>query len=306
MGVRLFTYNDPGAPGHPNATRGTMATLLRKCLVTGYSLGAEVTDSAGWEELFGELNNYAVFRALVGSRQLYQVNDNMSDPDVAYLYAGESLAAVDADMVGLWGGDYFGKQYSAAVSGQWYVIADERTCYVLLQSYYGFVLMGFGEFSSIVADDPHNSFLGGHQGASGLPSSDSVIDLHYAYDLGNSNAGIQVHQSATGEVGAAASLLRIGGMSTIGGSIAADLDSIDASLGFYVVPCFIHCDSDNEGGNKIVRGKLRGMYQPLAYRPLANAETYVDAATGKTMICFHIGADDTALGSVVFDLTGPW
>ena len=308
MTVKVFNYTDPGAPLHPNATLGSMAALLRACLVTGYSFQEDVTDSAGWDELFTEVNNYAAFQSLVGARQVFQVNDNMGDVDVAYMRAGESLSAVDASPVGEWGQDYFGKQHSAPY-GKWHVIADERTAYVILESFYGHIVHGFGEFDSLVPNDPYNSFLSGHGTTSGLPatSDPDIVGLHYGTGLGSPER-IHIHRSAIGTFSPTAAIVPMGDSHYPGGNTdQGDVSLANTGLGFYSLPIPLTCDAATENTLNIVRGKLRGVYNPLAYRPKDHLEEYVDEVTGKTMLCIHFAHGATTYrGCFMFDITGGW
>ena len=308
MAIHVFSYNDPGAPPHPNATQGTLATLLRECLVTGYSLGDDVTSPAGWEEMFAPLNGYCAFRSLLGSRQIYQFNEAQPDPDVGYIKGCESLASVDSTPVGQWGEDYFGKRYDATNSAKWYVIADEKTCYVILESYYGNIIHGFGEFDSAIPDDPYNSFLSGHQSSDRLPSSDTSLGLHNASTPGNSRA-LEVHRTSIGTFAGNAALLQIGGSLSPGSSHTfSGLANTNTGLNFYTVPCFFSCDDGQENGQKLIRGKLRGIYNPLAARPINDTEIITDVATGKDLMCIYFAADNNSSyhGCFFFDITGPW
>ena len=307
MAVKVYKHTDPGAPPHPSDTRGSMATLLRACLVTGYYLGEDITPPAGWEEVFESMNNFAVFRSLVGSMQIYQLDDNMPDDDVAYMRACESLASVDAATTGEWAQNYFGKQYPGYA--QWTVIADEKTCYVILQSMYGNIIHGFGEFDSAVVEDPHNSFLAGHTYSDNLPSDNlHYAGMHYANALGQSGY-IETHRTATGTFAGNGKIVEVADIVYPGGlSNVSPVAQANNDLGFYTSPVYISMDSAQEGGLKLIRGKLRGIYQPLAQYPKSHLEEYIDSETGKTMMCVTYGNDGSSSyqGSYMFDITGPW
>lgn len=308
MTIRFYSYTDPGAPAHPNATRGSMAALLRACLVDGYFLGEDVTAGAGWEEVYPEANNYAAFRSLVGARQIYQIDDNQTDADVAYIRAGESISAVDSAVQGQWGGDYFGKQYSSSYAN-WHVIADEKTCYVILQSYGGNIIHGFGEFNSCVPDDPYNSFTSGHSMSTGLPQATTYcVGMHYANRLGYSGR-IEAHRTCTGHFAGNGVLVGLNSVYYPGGqNYQSSPSSANVGLGFYTYPAFITMDENQENGLRLVRGNLRGVHIPIAYRPKNHLEDYVDTATGKTLKCIHFSnySSSSYYGCFMFDMTGPW
>jgi len=303
--INHYSSSLPGAPGHPGNTVGSLALLLRQCLVTGWVFGQDTYASAGWDEPFSESANFAAFQSLVGSRQLFQIDDNMANPDGAYARAGESLAAADGAMNGQWGGTYFGKWYNGVSATEWHVIADTKTCYVLLRSQYGLILHGFGEFDSLVPDDSHNSFLSGHS-SSALPNSAVQLGLHNSQDAGNLNYAINGHRAPDGSWAPKMSLASVGRSGVLGGNNYSDLSLSNAGLGFKYTPCFVYSDSDNAGGNTWIHGQLRGIYQPLANRPYNHLETFVEPVTGKTMMCVHIEVHSTYAGSVIFDMTGPW
>jgi len=307
MAVHVYHYTDPGAPVHPNATRGSMSALLRACLVDGYSLGEDVKYPAGWIELFSELNNFAAFQSLVGARQIFQVDDNQADADVAYINAGESLSGVDSAMIGKWGGTYFGKQYSGSYA-KWHVIADEKTAYVILESRYGHVVHGFGEFHSLVPDDPHNSFLAGHTTASVLPTSEGSTPLHYSHSTGT-DGNVHFHRSAIGTWAPDGCCTGTQDTYVFGSSIRnKDISESNVGLGFFTMPILLSCIIASEASHYYTRGKLRGVTYPIASRPLDHLEEYVDPTTGKNMICIHMQSRHTATygGCLLFDLSGAW
>ncbi len=309
MAVKVYHSTDPGAPPHPSSSRGSMSALLRACLVDGYGVGDDVKYPAGWEEVFAELNNFAVFRSLTGARQLFQIDDNCADADVAYIRAGESIATVDASMNGQWAEDYFGKQYNLSVSAEWTVIADEKTAYVILESNHGNVIHGFGEFDSLVPNDPYNSFCAGHHVTNALPYD----NLHKTALGRTENIGItgtlEMHRSSIGTFGGNGALTRFAEIIYPGGYSGIDSpSSANTGLGFYTIPMMFHCDSAQENGYALIRGKLRGMYQPIAEYPKAHLEEYVDSVTGKPMLCVHYGYDGSTgyQGCYMFDISGVW
>lgn len=296
--VRRYYSTDPGAPAHPSATRGSMAALIRACLVTGYGSGEDAKAPAGWEEPFVEADNYACFRALSGVRQFYQTNDNQTDADVTLMTSFDSMSDA-ATGTGSRGSAYFGKRPATITSTFWAVIADEKTCYVLLSSQYGMVPHCFGEFFSYLDSDPYKGILSGHTTST--------------YMVSNCSAGMM------------ASLLNYGAFifrSSTGALIAPDRVRLAAIPSGYEVTYCVNGTNYTlaplEGRNypvypghlahnQVVHGKFRGIYYPAAYRPRTDQESFT--FDGKTMQAFNMGGSSlttTYLGQIWIDITGSW
>lgn len=303
--VRVYKSTDPGAPPHPSATRGSMAALLRACLVEGWTSGDFVAEPAGWEEPYPEINNYACFRAMDGARQFYQIDDSLSSSKVAYIYGCESMPD-STTHIAAWGEHYFGKQYDATYSQKWTLIADERTVYLVLGTRYGNIIHGFGEFDSLVPEDPYNSFTAGHGRSDELeyygstPFSDSEpVDSA-------SHTHLEMHRSATGNYAANGSICTISGMDSPGGDISS-ASAAGTGLGWYYIPAFLTCETDGENDLDLVRGKLRGVMVPIARQPLADREVWTDPKTGRTYIAISYQTHASSYaGQYLFDITGDW
>lgn len=295
--VRVYKSTDPGAPPHPSATRGSMAALLRACLVEGWTSGDFVAEPAGWEEPYPEINNYACFRALEGtSRFFYQIDDNQSDADVTRMTMFESMPDA-ATGIGDCGSDYFGKQsYNAYRGFGWQVIADEKTCYVNLSSTNGSTSHGFGEFFSFKDADDRKAFMAGHN------SGD--------YMVWTSRFAMQ--SSSTSYVKAASSLISATPISTamnIGSSAGASDNTLNGTA-YVSAPTAGVSYLVNKGymrENYNTRGYLRGVYYPVAYKPKTHLEEFTH--DGKTFLAIDSGSSstDTACqGQIWFDITGSW
>ena len=296
--VRVYKSTDSGAPPHPSATRGSMAALLRACLVTGYGSGEDAKAPAGWEEPFTESGNYACFRALQGtSRFFYQINDNQDDADVTRMTMFESMTDA-ATGIGACGSDYLGKHYSSTYRAfGWQVIADEKTCYVNLSSRYGSVSHGFGEFFSFKDADNRKAFVAGHADSCSMPS--------------RSNFAMQ--SSSGFPVKVASSLISATHISTfmnIGSNDGADTTALNGTDYVYAptagVSYLVNKGYMRENYN--TRGYLRGVYYPLAYRPKTHLEEFTH--DGKTFLAIDSGSGNYGetknLGQIWFDITGSW
>lgn len=306
--VRVYKSTDVDAPAHPNATRGSMAALLRACLVTGY--GSQ--PAAGWEEPFAESNNKACFRALSGAKQFYQVDDSMASTDVSALKFFDSMTDAETG-IGERGGGYFGKRDAGTdgYSTQWFVIADEVTCYVFLMAQYGLVPHGFGEFFSYLPGDGLASFIAGHLDTSGLPdyyNQSSAMTNGATTTVGSLtalNPPICLASSLSGTDAALAVLLGISGSYSNGYSInSAQFFSAPLEGQSYpVYPGVFTCYSPNELG---VRGSFRGIRYPAALNPKTDGEIFV--CDGKTFIALNYGyaANAYCYGQLWVDITGSW
>jgi len=302
--VRVYKSTDSGAPAHPSSTRGSMAALLRACLVTGYGTGEDYKAPAGWEEPFAEIGNIACFRALEGARQFFQIDDTQSDADVAKIRAFESMSDV-ATGAGLWGEAYFGKWFDVTYSQAWWVIADKRTVYVWLSSRYGMIPHGFGEYDSTVTNDPYNSFLAGHDTSSYLPYGNVWCHLSYMANVGT-NTKFKVHKSIAGTMGAGTSLVAMGNSGPPGGgNNYTDISALPGQ-NFIYVPAAISCAYAEEGSKYLVRGKLRGIYQPLAGFPVGHGTEIVDIDRILLALDFRPSSNVLYNGQLLTDITGSW
>jgi hypothetical protein len=307
MTVRIYKSTDSGAPPHPSRLRGSMAALLRACLVTGYGSGEDAKVPAGWEEPFTETNNYAVFRALSGARQFFQIDDNQADADVTAVRAFESMSDVQTGS-GQWVLDadtyrFFGKKQNAtdAYSTSWIVVADEVTCWVFLNCQYGLIPHGFGEFQSYRDDNPYRSFFAGHGVSSGLPVGQNIPLGNMTNDVVTTSGGVYLHRGydyASRVAAAPVSAYSINSALGGGGFLSA---TAYPGMMYPVLPVEIG------GGNfKIPYGQLRGVYAPVANRPKSHMEQFTH--DGKTFLAVNFGSSTSEqyYGQYWIDITGSW
>ena len=303
--VRVYKSTDSGAPPHPSATRGSMAALLRACLVTGYGSGEDAKAPAGWEEPLPESNNYACFRALTGNKLFYQIDDNLAAAYITTLNAFDSMSDVTTG-VGLRASTNFGKRSSTVTTSDWFVVADEKTCYVSLSSRYGHILHGFGEYFSLVNGISHNNFVLGHNNTSQCGSTHGFGSCY------SSNPGFVL----TGDPRA-----------TVDMSVPQQAWLVICYQGFtrdsaryingntYTVPdpavqgYMVECAWFSNWWDYIgcYRGKLRGAYMPQAYLPKNHGEIF--SQEGKTFLALKLGNTESGsanLGQAWIDITGSW
>lgn len=299
--VRVYRWDDVGAPAHPNNDKGTLAALLRACLVTGYGAKAP----AGWTEPFPETNNYACFRSTVPNSQFYQINDNEVDSDVARIVMCDSMSSAEVAIGQNQPASpvlYFGKWHSVtyAANNEWFVIADEKTCYMFLSSIYGFVPHGIGDIFSYETGNTQKDFVAGHFQVGWMTDN-----LDCAMANGAANHPIYLARGASGS--AEAVLPEIGGGARgVGFGInCAYYCPPVAGFDVPVSACFLMASSS------ILRnflGKLRGIYFPLVHKPRANKEEFV--LGGKSLIALNLGGDgpneDYYTAQMFIDITGSW
>lgn len=303
--VRVYKSTDPGAPPHPSALRGSMAALLRACLVVGYGSGEDAKAPAGWEEPFTESGNYAVFRALTGARQFFQIDDNQADADVTIMYGFESMSGVQTG-AGKWGNRLFGKNSVVAGSSEWVVIADEKTCYVFLDTTRGLSAQCFGEYRSYKQDFPYNSLIAGHVNPAGLYTTTSTNSSGSSLVMGGAH-GI------TDTISTANTYSYIPAHNHFLGVLTkAGVENLSFILNNGTYFSDLTCDYPVEeiylitGGSTGLAGAYRGLAVPLGFRPKTHKEVF--NFNGATFIALDIGYTThlSGQGQVWVDITGSW
>lgn len=313
--VRVYKSTDPGAPAHPSATRGSMAALLRACLVTGYGSGENFKAPAGWEEPFAESNNKACFRALSGARAFFQIDDTQDNANVVRIYGFESMSDV-ATGIGWGRTNYFGKLYTSGTP-RWTVIADEKTCYVMLGNTDYQTPHCFGEYSSYLNNDIYNSLLSGHSNDTDLPNGHGVGLLTYMagqdVDWTQSNYNVDsyghVHKAFNGN--ASAFTLGVAANSTnnpVGGT--AHVHPLTEGIKAPILPLFLAVGdwSTTVGtGTRLFRGHLRGLRVPYAHRPYAdNTVVTLDGVDYQVLNVSSISSVNTPFMTQLLFKLGDW
>lgn len=173
---KRYSSVDAGGPGPIIGAAGSLITLLRACLVSGYGAFAP----AGWGEPIAAAGNIAAFRPGAGTRFHLLVNDN--GPNVtstfkeAWVTGWETLAGIAAP-VGSGAGQFptpaqllttghgvCRKSNTAdGVGRDWVLYADDRTMYLFILSadvadYY--TMLFFGDiYSFSTVADPYSCVL---------------------------------------------------------------------------------------------------------------------------------------------------
>lgn len=308
--VRVYRNTDPGAPPHPSATRGSMAALLRACLVTGYGSGENFKAPAGWEEPFAESGNYAVFRALQGARQFYQINDSTANTNITIMSGFEAMSGVTTG-TGQWGEKYFGKTVSTGgPPSNWIVIADQRTSYVFLDTTRGLTGHMIGEYSSFYEDDPYNSLIAGHPQSTGLYSlastnvntNGAVLFASHGRDVGTT---FVTTLTTLGE-GPSHNKRGIRPASPHGklnNGYFSDAVATPQEPGkkYPVVPVNLI-----SGSTGFLCGRFRGVLAPLMHRPKPHNVPFEH--DGKTILPLDLGygTGGGTHGHIWMDITGSW
>lgn len=167
--VKVYRWDDEGAPQVESAA-GSIKTILKACLVTGYGEGNKRKDGLGWEMAF-EKAQEACFRSThpkatkwwlgvddskYGSRARYVDLCGLLEPTSAK--AGKVKQKVNNSSV--FHNFIYKKDNNNRDKIQWVVVGNERafTLIILWQDYCSFFI--FGDFCSLVVADDANTLLG--------------------------------------------------------------------------------------------------------------------------------------------------
>lgn len=136
---RLFKSTDAGAP-QLYGTSGSVKALLKAVLVTGYGS----TLPLGWTMPY-EVGNVCVFRMSAGTKTFIRLDDNATDPNIAYIRGFSSMIDVNngsEPTPQLMDMPFIHKKYSSGASATpWWVIGDEAGFHFIIQV--GFPYNGF-------------------------------------------------------------------------------------------------------------------------------------------------------------------
>ncbi len=237
------------------------------------------------------------------ARQFYQINDQGYDADVTRLTSYDSMSDALTG-AGSRGATYLGKRYGTSTPA-WFVVADEKTCYVVIFSQDNYVIHGFGEYQSLIADDPCPAFIAGHNDSGQLADDDSNIPLHDGYVISDTTwqAGY-LRRSISADTPSSFQPLNYGTNS--GQGLGNNDDKFSAApvsgVDLVVLPVVVKAIDDVTAGITQACGVLRGLYVPM----FMGTSQQVIAAGGRSLFCLSVDAGAADNGKVFVDITGPW
>jgi hypothetical protein len=281
--------------------------------------GSVVTTSCGWSKPY-TANSQATFRPASGVQHYFHVDDAAPNA-TAYSLEGQVRGSETATAF-MTGTNFFPtvaqvaagagmavRKSTGALSTNraWIVIADERTCYVLIytgDSAAGPYSVAFGEiYSYLATTDLFRSIAIGRGANSGLIGSDNLPIL--AAGIVGGTVGFHfMPRTYTGlgtsiQVGKLGHYTKQNGAQVCGAGGVAAPDPVTGAV-------LIHPVEVTEPTAQTVRGRMRGYFCPL--HP-ATAFTDGDTVTGSGayagrtfLLVKQLGTN----GVSAFDITGPW
>ena len=167
--VKVYRWDDEGAPQVESAA-GSIKTILKACLVTGYGEGNKRKDGLGWEMAF-EKTQEACFRSThpkatkwwlgvddskYGERARYVDLCGLLEPTSAKAGKVKQKVNNSSEFCNF----IYKKNYNSRDKIQWVVVGNERafTLIILWQDYCSFFI--FGNFASLAVADAANTLLG--------------------------------------------------------------------------------------------------------------------------------------------------
>ena len=167
--VKVYRWDDEGAPQVESAA-GSIKTILKACLVTGYGEGNKRKDALGWEMAF-EKAQEACFRSThpkatkwwlgvddskYGERARYVDLCGLLEPTSAKAGKVKQKVNNSSEFCNF----IYKKDYNSRDKIQWVVVGNERafTLIILWQDYCSFFI--FGNFASLAVADAANTLLG--------------------------------------------------------------------------------------------------------------------------------------------------
>lgn len=155
--VTLFRSTDDGAPKLTNAL-GSLKTVLKACLITGYGGKAGL----GWEMLFEETNS-AVFRSkALDSNRFYLKVDNNTMERAATVSAYRQMMSLDAGK-----GEFFNTNQNFGYiqydqyEQPWFLVGCGKAFILCVQKtdLSSSTMMYFGDFASVLPGDTGNTLM---------------------------------------------------------------------------------------------------------------------------------------------------
>lgn len=274
----VYRYDDSSAPSVTGGSVGSFLAMLRACLVNGYGSKSP----AGWTEAYTGTNVAAFRNSTSGGTGCYvRVSDTSNDNNVfpVTITAYASMSDVNT------GTDATASVYAArrpSQSGtnalQWVVVADQYTFYVTGRTTGSTkcFLVGAGDLESLQTSDAFRYFTAGdflsssvfNEPPPGLNCTNTFNNPFFGAAPStstSSSAFVSMGRDYTGTGGEARHSLMLPMIST------SSQPSTNAFLGGNNFPARPAANGVNEaalpayvGRREVIRGKLRGVYLPLA------------------------------------------
>jgi hypothetical protein len=304
MAFTVYKSSDGSAPVL-TGNAGSLIAVLDGCLVTGYGSKA----AAGWTHPVATASNIGSYLAPSGAKMGLVVNDNAPNGTSlgkeAWATGWESVAGVGSPVGSgsgqfptaaqlLTSGHVVIRKSSATGAGAitWTLYADARTFYLFALTgdtatmYYAF---GFGEFYSIKSTaDTYNGIIMGRNTenvASGATEGMDNLSALNAAVIGNFCPRTAAGTGTSILIGKHGDATK-GSASTLLGSVEY-LNGPDGDV--YISPIWV-CES----ASSRIRGRLRGLYQPLhAIANFTDGQTFSGTGdyAGKTFVAIKESAN---------------
>ena len=316
MTVRVYRYDDVGAPVLSSSVASSLIALLDACLVNGYGAKA----SAGWtKELSG--TNIAAYRQGAGSRFYLRI---INEAGVT-----KARAVGYHSMASLWDGQYDFPSTSQLSNGvyvtlakaatlngdkPWVLVADEKRFYLwvgfafasasaLSDSSVGQGIFFFGDLTSFKANDPYCCQIIGSpatyddvESFSEIAALSSVKNGHY---IAGSSSGVP----GSIQNGKIADYYGCGSVTVIGRSTAiAYPDPVSGGINLSRVM------ASNGTAVKAVRGSFPGLWAPMNALPGVNGDIFTGSGelSGREFILLDCASSSGTKGRVAIEISDTW
>lgn len=293
----IYTSSDSGAPSL-NGNVGSLINVLDGCLVTGY--GSKSPPSPAWTKPAATISNITSYKQPAGAGLGLVINDNGSNAtslgEEAWATGWETVTSVTGPVGG--GTNQFPTAAQLLTTGHtvirksvatgattrsWVVFADSYTFYLFVLTgdsanvYYSF---GFGDIYSIKnSTDAYRCVILGRSTENSAASTSEGFDLFSAL-----NTAVTGNFMARTYAGTGTSITVGKHGDSTKGSAATYLGTVQYPNGedadVYISPVWV-C----ENGTPNIRGRLRGLYQPLhAISNFTDGQTFTGTGdyAGKT------------------------
>lgn len=270
---------------------------------------------AGWTKEFSG-TNLAAYRQPSGCRHYLRVDDTttLSVRIVGY----EAMTAISTGTgpfptsAQFSGGLYMQKSVSADITNprDWILIADDETFYLhvnwnsYLNNNMDSPILGFGQFQSDKLGDAFNSII--------IANISAAIagGFRFGYlsnQVQTADTGSYISRSYT-QIGSSVPSARVSdygksnGQSNMGGTPGIPYPH-PVNGGLYMAPVWV-CETLSPVSSSVIRGTLKGVWNPLHQRPLAHGDIFLGngALSGKVFMVWNIQLN----GQVMIDISPTW